>query len=980
MNLMFIHFSLTGNISINGEMSADNVTVQVSSHWTGELGILLERGSTAVINNTLFFSSVDEEYFDIEVLGTAKITNATFAHINNGLIINSPNVEISDIGIHYCNEYGMQIISSDISITDSIIINNNGADIRIEGSTVVMTDCDFNRSKVEVVDGTLSARGNMVIRVINENSENVSDAQVLVKDLEQSLIYSGATDANGIVTIEGKIFEMVAEGGKTGTFFKTPYTIIVKKDGLSNVSKLRNIGPDMAREEHVIMLREESEWDHVWMTDFRMRVPEGIAGAFSSGPHQDGMSFCAHIINEEEGAIEVLLRSYDPVSMENDNDDLFYNAYIYDENGNSMGGPCIGWGVLEIESSQLPAGHYDVIWKYYNDADGSEIYINASEFKIVFVSSDAININVNVIQFPKEGQYPINISYNCDINRAIYLRGYIGSFDNDINVQYSHLSNVKLFNNTYAEIKTDNGNYIYANSQFGYYLGDENELKNINFYLNIESSSYSKTIFNIYLSYMGWQNPKVNDLNCNGISDWYDSEIYGSGTGGRDDSLYYNPNLLYIKYQSSFNTELYKCWIKGDNNELIAIPIYGAVIRRGERINNNDIKDIKFYIYSNGYYPYSTVLWYSNPYKTKFHPDGPRPISIGPDGTINTYYSINTIHYLNQNGEQRTKWEITISKSHCIGTVYFTIYYTETFYSSDGEYPKLKIHFHPIVAVFPINLIFEFPKYVGNTNYDYSSLTEEGLKCYNYNYDDISYKYFTESMYCDGYEENIKFRVEEHKTNFPNYPTYKLNQLEVIVFSIASKISIGSINSHNAAKYITNFVDYIMRYKTSGSAPTKDIKYIFEHYHVQYAITEEDIDNAISGKEEKKSKDQFEGECGDYANMACSLLRSLGVPSRTVVGTWTSVGDYHVWVEYWGPTNTGEYAWFVLDPTELPNKNVVGISTRNYYIYGPPDADGAFTFSSYWLPNGERVISSSNGNTIEDFDNDKDLIILNSFY
>ncbi|MEM4728772.1 MAG: hypothetical protein QXH42_03285, partial [Thermoplasmata archaeon] len=221
LDIKVTYLNITGNLSLNGEMSADNVTVQVNSHWTSELGILLERGSTAVINNTLFFSGVEDSYFDIEVLGTATITNATFAHINNGLIINSPNVVISDIGIHYCNEYGMQIISSDISITDSIIINNNGADIRIEGSNVVMTDCDFNRSKVEVVDGTLSARGNMVIRVINENSENVSDAQVLVKDLEQSLIYSGATDANGKVTIEGKIFEMVAEGGKTGTFFKT---------------------------------------------------------------------------------------------------------------------------------------------------------------------------------------------------------------------------------------------------------------------------------------------------------------------------------------------------------------------------------------------------------------------------------------------------------------------------------------------------------------------------------------------------------------------------------------------------------------------------------------------------------------------------------------------------------------------------------------------------------------------------------------
>lgn len=55
------------------------------------------------------------------------------------------------------------------------------------------------------------------------------------------------------------------------------------------------------------------------------------------------------------------------------------------------------------------------------------------------------------------------------------------------------------------------------------------------------------------------------------------------------------------------------------------------------------------------------------------------------------------------------------------------------------------------------------------------------------------------------------------------------------------------------------------------------------------------------------------GECGDYSALFVALERSLGIPSRPIIGFWANpqYGSTHVWAEFYLPN----YGWIPVDPT-----------------------------------------------------------------
>jgi parallel beta-helix repeat protein len=917
-----IMVSSNGNLSINkssivandiyvenGKINTDNVSIGINNEWDGQHNIFIDQTSNANINNTLFYCENEETYFNITVSGDATITNTTIANMDEGLKIESSNVEIDNIGIHNSNKYGMKIFSSTITISNSIIANNNENDVLIDDSDVTMIDCDFNRSKIDLESGTLNAIGTMKIRVIDNNSENISGADVIVKDLKQDCIFSGETDINGLLSIDnGRIFTMNIIDEQCLTFFNTPYSIVVNKDGLSNVTKLWNIGPDMNCEIQIVMLKNENEWDNIWMTEFNINIPQGVEGAFSSEPFYDGMTFCTHVYNINASNMLLSLTSQNEGSG-NDMDDIFYDVAINDELGNSLSvSTTYGYGSLAVGSpTTIPPGHYDVLWKYWNDNDCSNMTITPNTGKICYISCDAVSINPDNIAFPKSENYDVNISFTTDNSREIFLYGYTKAIDGGL-FDNSHITNVLGLNGSMISTLTKNEKPLYANSIFGYYLGTEDDSYYATFSLAICSSNsveYSPITFLMEINEYGWISPESNDLGGNGIFDIYEdnSPDEEGEIGGRADSRY---DYYYIEDTEDTVVAQYEGWYSSKDHN---IALGDCVLRRGHnyRIYSPNCQELHIYGAKNNeyYQQWPGCSWINDPTNNDF-----RILQLTSACDVGIF--LLSIGY--KKGDKQ-------GEGGGNNNGYF----------GGGNTPTTYIE----VTRFNVYIILDLPTTSGS---DYKTqLTVEAssqwLYCYGVGMNTIDPGMDTTGVYFQddgssyvGYGTNM---VNSYTPPSNAFTFGGLNQFDKDVYQFACAAAYRTSSLSSIAYRIGVFTDRMIHGRWGGVSPTTitvSVDAKFQNKDLLCAFNEDNIDYSRAGGDAKKypfgvTQQVGNYQCMDFAGISTALFRAIGIPARLVEGKGRYVNspvstrwDFHVWTEIWR-SDVPNPEWRVYDCT-----------------------------------------------------------------
>jgi len=933
VDLTAIYLNITGDLQINdgAEMYIDNSTIKMNNEWIGQHNISLNQTSNLTINNTLIHSGIEETYFDFLIKGNARITNTTVTEMNHGLIIETNLIYIDNVRIQHCNEYGMQIISSNISIHNTTIGYNKFYDARIVNSSLIFSDCEINYSNMKIDNGSYIAKSMMTIHVINETDCNISGAQVLIKNLDQELIFDGRTNSDGFVTFFDTIIQTGNSSGQQKiTYIKTPLTVIVTKGNISNVTKTRNLYNNNITHDFLVMLRDDNEWNHISIRHLSMKIPNGIIGAFSCGEAQAGMTFCAHVYNNDTGPIIFQLNSTNITTNENDLNDIFYDVKIYNESGIHVGYQnWSGYGSVYIQSVIVPNGHYDIIWKYYNNGDGSELNIDCSLNKFIFLSVDARLINTESLEFPKSCSYSMNLSYIWDNPRDIYLHGYTHSVINDCN-DSSHISNLFALNNTYINTNTINGNPLYANSIFGYYLGNNSSSHNVRYDLVISSNNngfdYSQDTFLVRLNYDGWKNPDYNDLDHDGLSDSSENGQTQEGdAGGRADL---NLQYPYVYMNDAEYSHKYQGWQEGKSAQ------YGSTIYWSQGYCTIR-RDIALYIWLPNSKDYSKV-------------------KIGFSKEFSSYDWLGWREKAKTTGKEADSCTLTLSIDSDAPIMFFTISY----YSSMGVKSG-------IVQTVYVILDLEILNYLDSEWGNYkTNLPKYALKSYMYDQWSATPYPFSKTIIYSNYQTSYPNRHYEKE--------YLLNPINKDVYQNAVKICYGATDIDTAILRIGKFTENIIYY--TGNP------HFSGEYKLQELCTQWITDSRITEiMDNGKELQLINGQCLDYASMVCGFARAVGIPARDVYGVYCHNWNYHVWTEYWSGNS-----WVVYDAcdvdlthtyTTIPIKDLewdttsgavaIGKSTRQNYKFGYDvpinsyDSEGIFIGSPNWNSDDNYIIGTN---------------------
>lgn len=194
-------------------------------------------------------------------------------------------------------------------------------------------------------------------------------------------------------------------------------------------------------------------------------------------------------------------------------------------------------------------------------------------------------------------------------------------------------------------------------------------------------------------------------------------------------------------------------------------------------------------------------------------------------------------------------------------------------------------------------------------------------------------------------KQTFNFTVYEISTNtnienIPEYDTSSLiyieytkdeNKIEKNYFSNISSSITG--NEKNKIKQARKIYDYIidnLQYKSQGGY-LKGARFAYENK---------------------------EGECGDYSALFVAMARSLGIPSRPVIGFWAdpSYGNTHVWAEFY----VQDIGWIPVDPAigqqssnkrdyyfgNMDNKRL--IMSKNYNIQLDENNVDLFQIGAFW--------------------------------
>jgi parallel beta-helix repeat protein len=204
-------------------------TTNCTCNWNNRSGIYInqyERNS--IINNN--FSN---NYYGIQIisLGNSKFENNILnSNLINGVLASSSNNNIFSDNVIINTPIGINLTSSTLQIINTSIINSTIYSMKLLSNThATALNCTMNYLKIFYEDtfSNLTVQWYMHVKVIDDLSSPVANADVLVRNCTSSVTYSGITDNYGWYRWI-KCNEYIENiTGKTSIF--TPHNISVTK-------------------------------------------------------------------------------------------------------------------------------------------------------------------------------------------------------------------------------------------------------------------------------------------------------------------------------------------------------------------------------------------------------------------------------------------------------------------------------------------------------------------------------------------------------------------------------------------------------------------------------------------------------------------------------------------------------------------------------------------------------------------------------
>jgi len=532
--------------------------------------------------------------------------------------------------------------------------------------------------------------------------------------------------------------------------------------------------------------------------------------------------------------------------------------------------------------------------------------------------------------------------------REVYLEGYLKAIsDNDSD--NSHISNLTSLNGSEINTNTFKNNSLYTNSKFGYYLGDSTAMKSVEFELSLSSLNSQQNIslstLKVAINDYGWKDPKYNDLNINGIMDYWEEGPLYSETADRAG------NEMYITHTSNSNTIKYDGW----DSKNIARNY--CVLRRGYTYPLAIVCNNNFYV----------QLDYLGSFQ-------------GDDGITLTWNGGNS-------------WNIALSDNGPILIVEIEINLNNNIFGIGGIDPGCGIAGAPpdmrkiTIMMITVYIIFNLPSCSGNS-------VKDGLpinaRCH-YLYDDGSSSGTIKNNWyrCGGYYYSTNWGSQS-TSNYYYYGTTDdagthmygkgenggLNPQTKVVYELACAAAHGCTNVDDAAGQIAHFILYLIKGRWGVGINSDQywtaVNTNLNNIDISLAFDPSKIDTN-NDNDASKSNDalglnqQKIYQCMDFAGISTPLDRALGIAARQVTGFdfldgTTKYWIFHVWTEVWRPDTS---AWHVYDscganyesPQYFDNDDTWYYGTRNDYYddyrYGSP--------TKVWL-----FYETSSGRTAED--------------
>jgi DNA-binding transcriptional ArsR family regulator len=157
---------------------------------------------------------------------------AVFDNATTGLFINSSNPTISHTTITSSSLYGIHINESSPTIENSTIFASGALDIYVEslvGALPITLNTSFDKSSVNVVGAgsSLKVQWYLDVAAMDTFEDPIQDAEILVKNSSQELVYDGFSDSQGLASWI-VCTEFINYTGSR--IYETPYNITVSKE------------------------------------------------------------------------------------------------------------------------------------------------------------------------------------------------------------------------------------------------------------------------------------------------------------------------------------------------------------------------------------------------------------------------------------------------------------------------------------------------------------------------------------------------------------------------------------------------------------------------------------------------------------------------------------------------------------------------------------------------------------------------------
>ncbi|MEW5759703.1 MAG: right-handed parallel beta-helix repeat-containing protein, partial [Candidatus Thermoplasmatota archaeon] len=172
---------LTGNLTVEGTLIFENVTLLMNLTYEGEYGIVVKDGGKLYINNSNISSSniSNHYYFKVENNGTLEMTNSSLSYCGYltstkdryGLYIASDKALIVSNNISY-NRDGIYIDSSSPKIMNNSISNNERNGVYLDNSNALVFGNNISSNSGDGIE-VYNSRSNIEKNIISDNAYGI---------------------------------------------------------------------------------------------------------------------------------------------------------------------------------------------------------------------------------------------------------------------------------------------------------------------------------------------------------------------------------------------------------------------------------------------------------------------------------------------------------------------------------------------------------------------------------------------------------------------------------------------------------------------------------------------------------------------------------------------------------------------------------------------------------------------------------------